>query len=80
MKVLALSAVRDTDVFRILRSANSASQDQQLTAVLAERFFEQCPKGRRALTAGRVRRGSRRDAAAERERARSDDAPGIVAI
>lgn len=29
-----------TDVFRILKSANSAQQDQQLAAVLAERFFE----------------------------------------
>ena len=33
-------AVQQTDVFRTLGSANSASWDQQLTAVLAERFFE----------------------------------------
>ena len=42
----ASSAVRDTDVFRTLGSANSASWDQQLTAVLAERFFERITNGR----------------------------------
>jgi hypothetical protein len=46
----ASRTVQDTDVFRTLRSANSAPQRQQLTAVLAERFFEQCPKGSEAPT------------------------------
>jgi hypothetical protein len=36
----SVHAVRKSDVFRTLGSANSASWDQQLTAVLAERFFE----------------------------------------
>jgi hypothetical protein len=41
VRTYSVHAVRKSDVFRTLRSAPSAPQDQQLTAVLAERFFEQ---------------------------------------
>jgi hypothetical protein len=56
--------LRQTDVFRTRESANSDAQDQQLTAVLAERFFEQCPKRREGVD-GRIAEGADRGAAAD---------------
>ena len=41
--------LHQTDVLRTLESANSVSQDQQLTAALPEVFFEQCAKAASAF-------------------------------
>jgi hypothetical protein len=40
--------VRQSDVFRIPDQQIPPSQNQQLAAVMAERFFEQRPKGSEA--------------------------------